>query len=48
MIKYYKNIKDYAAQNKICRQTASKRFKNWELSLEVIPKGMKLIEVDKK
>jgi len=33
MIKFYKTIKDYAEQNWMCRQTASKLYKEWKLEL---------------
>lgn len=44
MIKFYKNMTDYAKQNGIHRNTASKRFKAWELDLIEIPKGAKWID----
>ena len=44
MVKFYKNIKDYAEQNWMCRQTASKKLKNWELDLMEVPKGAKWID----
>lgn len=44
MIKFYKNMTDYAKQNKMHRNTASKKFKNWELDLIEIPKGAKWID----
>ena len=44
MIKLYKNITDYASQNWMHRNTASKKFKNWELDLIEVPKGVKWID----
>lgn len=44
MIKFYKNMTDYAKQNWIHRNTASKKFKNWELDLIEVPKGVKWYE----
>ena len=47
MIKYYKNIKDYANSKWIHRDTASKRLKNWLTGLQLVPKGVKYYEIDK-
>lgn len=47
MIKTYKSITEYAKANWICRQTASKNYKNWLTELIKIQKGMNYIEVDK-
>ncbi len=43
MIKFYKNIQDYAQQNWICRQTASKLLKEWKANVVEIPKWAKFI-----
>ena len=47
MIKTYKTLTEYAKANWICRQTASKNYKNWLTELIKIQKGMNYIEVDK-
>ena len=47
MIKFYKNITDYADQENISTKTASKRIKNNLVEVFEVPKGMKYYEVDK-
>ena len=46
MIKFYKNIKDYAEKNSISSKTASKRIKNWLVEVFKVPEGMKYYEID--
>jgi len=43
MIKFYKNISDYAKQNWMCRQTAMKHYKEWNLNVIDIPKWSRFI-----
>ena len=47
VIKFYKNITDYADQENISTKTASKRIKNNLVEVFEVPKGMKYYEVDK-
>ncbi len=47
MIKFYKNITDYADQKDISTKTASKRIKNNLVEVFEVPKGMKYYEIDK-
>lgn len=47
MIKFYKNMKDYAEYKDIHRDTASKRLKNSLVEVFEVPKGMKYYEIDK-
>jgi len=43
MIKFYKNIKDYAEQHWICRQYASKLIREGKAGVIEVPKGAKFI-----
>lgn len=45
-IKFYKNIKDYANQNNMTRQTASIKIKEWKTNLVEIPKAFKYAEIN--
>lgn len=47
MPKFYRDLTEYAYANGMCRQTASKRFKKWELGLVEVPKGMRYMVEEK-
>lgn len=47
MIKYYNSLKEYAESEWICRQNASKKYKNWDTELQLVPEGVKYYEIDK-